>query len=316
MNSPKTVAPELRIITQLPFSPEQVERLKKIGATYFATDNPASRGDTAEIIKRVAQAHSIIISISTPITKSVMDACPQLKLIQTFSTGTDNVDLEAARAKGIRVLNVPDFSTESVAEKTLALMLFLANRLVEANQDAKNGGWNYTKFQGIELLAKNLLLVGKGRIALRVAELARAFGMNVDFTDSKTSREELRAKLATADFISLHCPYSPQTHHLMGTAEFRACKKTAILINNSRGGVVDESALLAVLKEDHLRAVSLDVFEKEPPPADHPLLHHAKVFVTPHFTWNTEEARQRLSETAIKNLELSASGQKLQNVVI
>lgn len=291
-----------KIVGKIILNETQRNNLFQLGVKDIALDNPKTRDDDEEIIKRIGKAEAIIINISVNISEHVIQRCPNLRFIQTWSTGMDNIDLKAAAKRNIIVKNVPDFSTESVAEKTIGLMIFIANRLYEANQDARKGNWNYTKFQGIELKNKNLCIIGKGKIGSRVAELATAFGMNIYFANSKTTKSELKSLLCQADFISLHCPYRAETHHLISHDEFNIMKKGVYFINNSRGGVVDEAALIAALNAGIIEAASIDVFEKEPPSLDNDLLNHPKVFVTPHCTWNTKEAVQRLTDVCIQNL--------------
>lgn len=291
-----------KIIGKITLNEQQLYTLSQLGVTDIAADNPKSRDDTAEIIRRIGDAEAIIVNISTHITSDIIQNSPKLRFIQTWSTGIDNVDIKSAESKGIIVKNVPDFSIEAVAEKTIGLMIFIANHLFAASEDAKAGNWNYTKFQGMELKGKILGIIGNGNIGNRVGELAHAFGMKTIFADSKTNKQELQSIISRADFVTLHCPYNESTHHLLSTNEFNVMKKGIYLINNSRGGVVDEDALLKALDSEIVKFASIDVFEKEPPQKNNPLLTHPKVFVTPHCAWNTIEAVQRLSDTCINNL--------------
>lgn len=296
---------QIKIIAKITLSDQQYSRLLELGLhpQDIAVDNPPHRQDVEEIIRRIGNAEAIVINISTVINKEVIERCKTLKFIQTWSTGLDNIDIETAQKAGIIIKNVPDFSIESVAEKTLSLMIFIANQMKEANISALNGEWNYTKFQGVELKGKNLTIVGKGYIGSRVAELARAFGMLVTFIDSKTTKDQMRLAFSNADFITLHCPLNHSTYHLISRDEFNAMKQGVFIVNNSRGGVVDEDAFLKALEFDIVRAASVDVFEIEPPEHDNKLLNHSRVFVTPHIAWNTQEAVQRLSDACIHNLE-------------
>lgn len=294
--------PKVKVIGKITLSPAQHNELLHLGLQPddIATDNPH---DTQEIIRRIKDAEAIIVNISTKITQEVIARCKNLKFIQTWSTGVDNIDCEAAKAAGIVVKNVPDFSVESVAEKTIAMMVFIANQIREANQDTMSGQWRYTHFQGVELKGKTLGIIGMGKIGARVAELASAFGMRILPANSKTSKEKLLEICASADFITLHCPLTPNTYHLLGEDEFNAMKKGVYLINNSRGGVVDEACLLHALNSGIVRYASIDVFETEPPDESNPLLKHPNVFFTPHIAWNTKEAVQRLSDECICNLK-------------
>lgn len=293
---------KVKVIGKITLNNEQINQLKSLGVTDIAFDNPKSRNDEQEIIRRIGDADAIVINISVNITANIIKNCPALRFIQTWSTGTDNIDLDTAKEKNIIVKNVPDFSTEAVAEKTLGLMISLANDLFAAHLDAKAGNWNYTRFQGVELKDKTLCIIGKGKIGHRVQELANAFGMKTLLVDSKTTKQDLHTILSQSDFVTLHCPYAESTRHLLSTSEFNVMKKGVYLINNSRGGVVDEVALLQALNGGIVKFASMDVFENEPPSKDNLLLVHSKVFTTPHCAWNTKEAVRRLSDVCINNL--------------
>ncbi len=292
-----------KVIGKITMTSQQYESLINLGVTDIAIDNPVNRYDADEIINRIGDAEAIIINISIQITREIIKRCARLKFIQTWSTGMDNIEISAAEEAGILIKNVPDFSTESVAEKTLSMMIFIANKMQEANLDVIAGHWNYTNFQGIELKNKTLGIIGTGRIGSRVAELAQAFGMNVLIANSKTGKEGIYNVCNQSDFITIHCPLKPETYKLMSEKEFSLMKKGIYLINNSRGGVVDEIALLKALENETIAYASIDVFEQEPPDKNHPLIHHPRVFVTPHIAWNTAESVQRLTDHCIDNLK-------------
>ncbi len=291
-----------KIIGKICLSQQQLTVLSSLGVDYIAADNPKSRSDENEIMGRIGDAEAIIINISIHITENIIQKCKNLRFIQTWSTGMDNIDIAAAQAAGIIVKNVPDFSVEAVAEKTMALMMFIANRIREANQDVLKGNWNYQGFQGVELKNKTLVVIGSGRIGIRVVELAQAFGMRVLAANSKTDKNNLKDMCSEADFITLHCPLNEKTRYLLSGEEFKIMKKGVYLINASRGGVVDESALLKALENETVAYASLDVLEQEPPASDNPLICHPKVFVTPHTLWHTKESVDRLTEHCIQNL--------------
>ena len=296
------ISNQISVIGKIVLSDAQRRKLIAMGATYIAESNPATR-NASEVLGRIGTSSVVLNNISTPITAEVMAACPNLKFIQTWSTGTDNIDLIEAKKRGIKVANVPDFSTEAVAEKTLGLMIMAANHFHKANAHVRAGGWDYQMFRGLELRGKTLCLVGHGHIGKRVEELAHAFGMIVIVINQKNTVDELNMALNCAQFVSLHCPLTAQTKHLIGAKQF-SFMHNVILINNSRGGVVDELALLCALNEKRVKFATLDVFENEPPPADHPLLHHEFVYVTPHCAWNTEESVSKLTEVAINQIDL------------
>jgi len=292
-----------KIIGKITLSEEQREELIKLGVHDIAEDNPKNHLDTNEIIKRIGDAEAIIVNISTPISKEVIQGCKNLRFIQTWSTGTDNIDIHAANAAEIIVKNVPDYSSESVAEKTIAMMIFISNKMREAHQDVLAGNWNYTNFPGIELKGRVLGLIGIGKIGTRVTELAKAFGMIVLSANSKTKKDDLKKICAQSDFISIHCPLTPSTKHLISENEFNAMKKGVYLVNNSRGGVLDEDALLNALNKGIVSYAAIDVLEKEPPDESNPLINHPKVYITPHTAWNTKDSIYRLTAECIENLK-------------
>ncbi len=291
-----------RIVGKIHLSQSQLTALSNLGVHYIATDNPQSCFDEEEIIKRIGEAEAIIVNISIHISKNIIQQCKKLRFIQTWSTGIDNIDVVAAQSAGIVVKNVPDFSIESVAEKTLGMMIFIANKIRESNQNVLAGNWNYQSFQGIELKNKTLLIIGAGRIGNRVAELARVFGMTIITANSKTDKPNLKNMCSKADFITLHCPLNERTYHLLSDEEFEAMKKGVYLVNAARGGVVDEYALLKALDNGTVAYASLDVLEQEPPAIDNPLITNPKVFVTPHTMWHTKESVDRLTELCLSNL--------------
>ena len=279
---------KIHVIGKITLTPSQHKRLYDLGVEYFAEFDPVSRTDFDEILKRIGNATIVLDNVSSPLPKQVLEKCSQIKFIQTWSTGTDHIDLAYAKSRGIRVANVSDYSTEAVAEKTIGALLLAANNLIAANKDAMDGHWNYQGFVGAELRGKTLLTVGNGRIAKRISELAKAFGMNVINTNSSTSKTELNQHIAKTNFITINCPLNEHTHHLIGFEQFDLMKG-AVLVNYARGGIVDEKAMLEALNGDRLAFVALDVFEKEPPEENNPFLNHPKAFVTPHCSWNTKE---------------------------
>lgn len=303
----------VRVIGKITLTSMQRERLIQLGVEYIADTDPKSRSDFVEILKRIGDATVVVDNVSSPLPKSVLENCPNLKFIQTWSTGTDHIDLEYAKAKGIRVANVRDYSTEAVAEKTIGTMIFISNDLIAANQDAKAGNWNYQGFVGIELKGKTLLTVGYGKIAKRISELAKSFGMSVINTSSKTSKQELNHYIEQANFITMNCPLNENTYHLIGKEQFELMNNV-YFINYGRGGTVDEDMLLKALELGNVKFAALDVFEKEPPERNNPLLHDSRVFVTPHISWNTKESITSLTDRCIDNLESYLNGQQINFV--
>ena len=280
-----------------------------------------------EIAGRAADA-DIVLTNKVVMDREMMALLPRLKYIGVLATGYNVVDIEAARERDIIVTNVPAYSTESVAQMVFAHLLTVTNRTEHYAQQNRLGRWAenrdfcYWDTELTELAGKMMGIVGLGHIGRRVAEIALAFGMQVKAMTSKKAEElpagiqkaELQSLLASADVVSLHCPLTEGTKHLIHRETLRLMKPSAILINTGRGPLVDDEALAEALNEGRLRAYCADVVTEEPPKADHPLLHAPNAFITPHIAWATVEARKRLLQTAIGNVEAFVNGHPV-NVV-
>ena len=280
-----------------------------------------------EIARRAADA-DIVLTNKVVMDREMMALLPRLKYIGVLATGYNVVDIEAARERDIIVTNVPAYSTESVAQTVFAHLLTVTNRTEHYAQQNRLGRWAenrdfcYWDTELTELAGKTMGIVGLGHIGRRVAEIALAFGMQVKAMTSKKAEElpagiqkaELQSLLASADVVSLHCPLTEGTRHLIHRETLRLMKPSAILINTGRGPLVDDEALAKALNEGRLRAYCADVVTEEPPKADHPLLHAPNAFITPHIAWATVEARKRLLQTAIGNVEAFVNGHPV-NVV-
>jgi glycerate dehydrogenase len=280
-----------------------------------------------EIAGRAADA-DIVLTNKVVMDREMMALLPRLKYIGVLATGYNVVDIEAARERDIIVTNVPAYSTESVAQTVFAHLLTVTNRTEHYAQQNRLGRWAenrdfcYWDTELTELAGKTMGIVGLGHIGRRVAEIALAFGMQVKAMTSKKAEElpagiqkaELQSLLATSDVVSLHCPLTEGTRHLIHRETIRLMKPSAILINTGRGPLVDDEALAEALNEGRLRAYCADVVTEEPPKADHPLLHAPNAFITPHIAWATVEARKRLLQTAIGNVEAFINGHPV-NVV-
>ena len=280
-----------------------------------------------EIAGRAADA-DIVLTNKVVMDREMMALLPRLKYIGVLATGYNVVDIEAARERDIIVTNVPAYSTESVAQTVFAHLLTVTNRTEHYAQQNRLGRWAQTRdfcywdTELTELAGKTMGIVGLGHIGRRVAEIALAFGMQVKAMTSKKAEElpagiqkaELQSLLASADVVSLHCPLTEGTRHLIHRETLRLMKPSAILINTGRGPLVDDEALAEALNEGRLRAYCADVVTEEPPKADHPLLHAPNAFITPHIAWATVEARKRLLQTAIGNVEAFVNGHPV-NVV-
>ena len=286
------------------------------------------RTDTEdEAIARIADSEIVLVN-KLPVTERLLDACPSIRLICVQATGYNTVDYAACARLGIPVTNVPTYGTAAVAQFTFALMLELCHRvghhdvLVHAGRWESCGSFCFWDTPQMELAGKTLGIVGFGRIGQAVANIARAFGMNV-LSYSRTRRPEgealakyvdLDTLLAQSDFVSLHCPLTPATAKLINAGTLAKMKAGAILINTSRGGLVDEAAVKAALESGRLRAAAVDVVSEEPITAGNPLLTAPNCIITPHMAWAPLESRQRLLDCVVENIRCFLEG-KPQNVV-
>ena len=258
------------------------------------------------IIKRL-QGAQVAISNKVPLDASTLAACPDLKLILIAATGSNNVDLAAARAQGIAVCNCQGYGTPAVAQHTLMLLLALATRLPDYQQAVAAVRWQQASqfclldYPIMELHGKTLGLLGHGELGSAVGRLAEAFGMRVLLGQlpgrpARSDRLPLDELLPHVDALSLHCPLNEHTRDLIGAAQLQAMKPNALLINTARGGLVNEQALADALRSGHLGGAACDVLSSEPPQADNPLLAGdiPRLIITPHCAWGSREARQRI----------------------
>lgn len=267
----------------------------------------ASGYDEETICREVAEASGIIIRANGAATARVMDSAPNLKVIGRHGVGVDNIDVDSATKRGIYVVNTPGVNTEAVAEHAVGMMIALSKRIVEADCAMRDGHWNF-RYEGFgqEMLGQTLGIVGLGRIGYRVAKICRdGFGMKIIYCDEIGDPEKERKLsaqkvlldelLQEADYVSLHVPAMPSTFHLINADNIGLMKKSAFLINTSRGNVVDGEALCSALKDGHIRGAGLDVFEEEPLPENSDFLKLPNVILTPHMASHTEEAMIAMS---------------------
>jgi D-3-phosphoglycerate dehydrogenase len=264
--------------------------------------------DSVETTKRLAaDVEGIILRTNIKVTREIMDAAPHLKIISRTGVGVDNVDVPAATEKGILVCHTPSLNASSVAEQTLALILSLAKRLKIMDNAVRTGNWQIRyASKSVDLEGKILGLVGVGRIGSLVAQKCRlAFNMKVIAYDPYVKQVEgvklcssLDQVFRQADFVSIHVPYTEQTHHLVDAGLLRLVKPDSCLVNTSRGAVVDEKALIGALKNGAIAGAGLDVFEKEPPSPDNPLFKFDNVISTPHVAALSRECELKLAMAA------------------
>jgi D-3-phosphoglycerate dehydrogenase len=258
-----------------------------------------------EFARIVGEYDGLVVRSATKVTKAALERSGRLKVIGRAGIGLDNVDLPAASARGIVVMNTPGGNTVTTAEHTIAMIMSLARDIPQATASCKAGKWEKSKFMGVEVLDKTLGVVGLGNIGQIVADRARGLHMQVvayDLFLSPDRAAELGVELvdldtlvARADIITVHVPFTPETKGLIDAKALARAKKGVMIVNCARGGIVDEAALAAAIQAGHVRGAALDVFEQEPPPPDHPLLNLPQVICTPHLGASTGEAQENVA---------------------
>ncbi len=284
--------------------------------------------DTDALAQRLAGKEGVICSLTDRIDDRVLGRCPQLRVVSNIAVGYNNIDLAACTARGVMATNTPGVLDDSTADLAWTLMLATARRLTDVEARIRAGewkGWQLKQWLGTDVHHATLGIIGMGRIGQAIAKRALGFEMRVIYHNrtrlpadieqrvnaAYASRDEL---LAQADFVVLQMPYSPQTHHLIGAAELAKMKRSAILINSTRGGVVDDAALIRALKTGTIRAAGLDVFENEP--ALNPgFLELRNVVLAPHIGSSTEATRRAMAMTAARNAVAALSGATPPNLL-
>jgi glycerate dehydrogenase len=284
------------------------------------------RTSTEQIISRL-QGATVVITNKAPLNRSTISALPDLRFIGVAATGYNIVDIEAARERGIAVCNVPEYSTQEVAQAVFALLLELTNRTGYHAETVRAGKWSkspdfcYWDYPLVGLEGLALGIVGYGRIGQAVARIGQAFGMRILATRRNPPANtngvqyiSLDTLLRESDTISLHCPLTPESKGMVNADFLAKMKRTAFLINTSRGGLVTESALADALNQDRIAGAGLDVLSTEPPPADNPLISAKNCIITPHIAWAAKTARARLLKIVAENIRAWSKGMP-QNVV-
>ncbi len=270
-----------------------------------------------QLVERAAEAEGLLTLLTDRIDAAVLDACPKLRAISNYAVGYDNIELDAATARGIPVGNTPDVLTDATADLTFALLLAAARRLPDAVASVSARDWltwEPARYLGAEVYGATLGIVGLGRIGRAVAQRAEGFRMRVIHTGpgSDTTLDEV---LAESDFVSLHCPLTPETHHLIDAAALARMRRGAILVNTARGPIVDQAALAQALREGTIAGAAIDVTDPEPPPPGDPLLSAPNLIVTPHIGSATLAARSRMAELAVENLIAGLAGRPMPHQV-
>lgn len=278
-----------------------------------------------KIVEYVGDAEAVLCN-KTPFTAEVLEACPNLKYIGLCATGYNNIDVAAATRLGITVCNAPAYSNAAVAQQVFSFILRYTNRTSAYNRFVHNGGWirseTFSAFEYpiTELAGKTLGIIGYGRIGRQVAKIAHAFDMNV-IVNTRTAKQDssvkfvgLKELLAKSDIITLHCPLTDETNGLIGLDALKLCKPSAIIINTSRGAVINEADLAYALDNDIIAGAGLDVLCEEPMSADNPLLNAKNCIITPHIAWAPIDTRKRLITIVADNLSAFINGKPINTV--
>lgn len=297
--------------------------LEKIGNLTIYDHTPLDK-----IVERAKDAE-VLFTNKTPLTRMDLSEFPKLKYIGVLATGYNVVDIEAAKKENITVTNIPTYGTRSVAQMTFAILLEMTQHVQRHSDSVYDGEWSscrdfcYWKYPLIGLEGKTIGIIGFGRIGQSVADVAEAFGMNVLAYDANKSDQsqrknfkwaELNELLSLSDVVSLHCPLFPETKGIINKETLRKMKKSAFLINTSRGPLIVDEDLAEALNRDVIAGAGLDVLSEEPPKSDNLLFTAKNCLITPHISWATKEARSRLMDIAVDNLKKFLDGNP-QNVV-
>jgi glyoxylate reductase len=269
----------------------------------------------SELAREAKDAEGLLTLLTDRVDESLLSRLPHLKALSNYAVGHDNVDLDAATRRGIPVGNTPDVLTDATADLTFALLLAAARRLPEAMNAAQEGDWvtwEPAMHLGYEVYGATLGIIGFGRIGRAVAERAQGFSMRVlTATARQGLSDPLRNLLREADFVSIHCPLTPETQHLISADALDLMKPGSILINTARGPIVDPQALREALQRGHIAAAALDVTEPEPLPAGDPLLTTKNLIITPHIGSATRAAREKMAVLAVDNLLAALDGKPM-----
>ena len=277
--------------------------------------------EEAEIIRRIGEAE-VVLTNKCPVSRAVMDACPGIRYISVLATGYNIVDVQAAAEKGIPVSNVPAYGTASVGQFAIALLLELCHHVAHHDRAVHQGRWEtspdwcFWDYPLIELAGKTMGIIGFGRIGQTTGRIAKAMGMHILATGSRETEAgraiadyvDLDTLLARSDVIALHCPLFPSTAGIINRETIAKMKDGVILINNSRGGLVVEQDLADALNSGKVYAAGLDVVSTEPIRGDNPLLTAKNCLITPHISWAPKEARERILDCTVKNLQAFLAG--------
>jgi glyoxylate reductase len=270
-----------------------------------------------ELRARTADADALLSLLTDRVDAALIEGSPRLRAIANYAVGYDNIDLDAARARSIPVGNTPDVLTDATADLTFTLLLAAARQLPDALLSVQSHDWltwEPSGFLGHEVFGATLGIIGMGRIGRAVARRAQGFDMTILHTGADGG-VPLLTLLNRADFVTLHAPLTPETHHLIDAAALQAMKPTAILVNTARGPIIDQAALIEALRQGEIAGAALDVTDPEPPPADDPLFSAPNLIVAPHIGSATHTAREAMANRAVDNLLAALDGEPMPHPV-
>jgi D-3-phosphoglycerate dehydrogenase len=306
-----------------PISARGIEELRRDGALDVHVQTGLAPTELLAIIPRFS---GLVVRSETKVTRAVLEAGSQLRVVGRAGVGIDNVDVETATQRGVIVMNAPGGNTVSTAEHAFSLLLCAARKLPQADAMVRGGSWSRKEFQGVELHNKTLGIVGMGRIGSELSRRAIAFGMRIIAFDPYLSASRARALqvelvdelgdlLRSADFITLHTPLTPETHHLLNATRLSETKRGVRIINCARGGLIDETALAEALQSGQVAAAALDVFETEPLPLDSPLRALSNIVLTPHLGASTAEAQESVGIEIAQSIRAALLDGTIRNAV-
>src|SRR5438552_464832 len=317
------MAMPLKVVVADPISPRGIEELSRDNCLEVAVCTGLPK---TEILKLIGDAHGIIVRSQTKITAEILNAAKRLRVVGRAGVGVDNVDVETATRRGVVVLNAPGANTVSTAEHTFSLLLGIARNISRADGTLKSGVWERKRLEGVELYNKTLGIIGMGRIGSELSRRAIAFGMRVLAFDPYLSAararglqvelvEEINDLLSAADFITLHTPLTPETHHILNAERLKKTKSGVRIVNCARGGLIDEYALIEGLQSGHVAGAALDVFETEPLPPESPLRSVPNILLTPHLGASTAEAQESVGIEIAQSVRAALLEGTIRNAV-
>jgi len=318
--------PKVYVTRELPG--KSLEIIKK----YFKAEVWREYGPPSkkQLIEKVRDADALATLLTDKVDAEVFDEAPKLKIVAQMAVGFDNINVDEATKRGIYVTNTPGVLTETTADFAWALLMAIARRIVEADKYVRTGqwkvSWHPSMLLGRDVYGATIGILGAGRIGIALARRAKGFNMKILYYDIVPMPAEIERELQArrvgleklfkeSDFVSVHVPLTKETYHMVNEEKLRLMKKTAYIINNSRGPVVNEKALYKALEEGWIAGAALDVFEQEPTPIDNPLLKLVNVVVAPHISSATHETRSKMAEMVSENLVSFFQGKKPPNLV-